>query len=242
MKIKFKNIHQEVFELEDIKTLVETLRVESNADFAVCFDLEEHCQRLLKSALALNFTLPKEVKIEEFTFFFLNQIKNKLQYEFNKQVAFTQSEYDENLNMLRLSNEIFKLRLIYHKDGLFKIELDKYTKNLDKDWKVKILKKSEFYIESSNPIWQHKFLPRPDFSYFFDQGFDEVIWLDENENICEGSFTALIFDGSKSPKANTLPSVSLNAIDVEYKEISEKLFKTSFYISNSMFIKKITDH
>lgn len=214
--MKFKHVQQEVFKLEDIKTLVESLRVETNENIALCFDLEEHAQRLMKSIIELQFDFPKGVTEDEFIFFLLNQIKNKLQYHFNKQAAFTQSEYDKNLNKLRLSNEIFKLRIIYHKDGQFKIELDEYTRALDKEWQVKLLSKDEFHIESSNLIWQHKFLPRPDFSYFLNQGYDEVIWLDENEHVCEGSFTAIIFEENKSPLANTLPSVSLQIMsDIE---------------------------
>jgi branched-subunit amino acid aminotransferase/4-amino-4-deoxychorismate lyase len=210
--MEFKNIKQEVFELKDIKTLVETLRVEVNEDFAVCYDLEAHAQRLLGSILELDFELAKGLESENFTFFLLNQIKNKLQYEFNRQVAFTYSQYDENLNLHRLSNGIYKLRIIYQKNASLKIELDQYNRDLSKDWKIKILTKDEFHIESLNRIWQHKFLPRPDFSYYLNQGFDEIIWGDENENICEASFTAIVYDNNKSPLANTLPSVSISQI------------------------------
>ena len=72
--MEFKNIKQEVFELKDIKTLVETLRVEVNEDFAVCYDLEAHAQRLLGSILELDFELAKGLESENFTFFLLNSV------------------------------------------------------------------------------------------------------------------------------------------------------------------------
>lgn len=234
--MKFEHVHQEVFKLEDIKTLVESIRVETNENVTLCFDLEAHAQRLLGSILELAFSFPKGITEEEFVFFLLNQIKNKLQYEFNKQAAFAQSEYDENLNMLRLNNEIYKLRVLYKKNGQFKIEIDPYTRDLNKNWKVKILTKEEFHIESSNPIWKHKFLPRPDFSYYLNPVYDEVIWRDENENICEGSFTAIIFEDNnciKSPKANTLPSTSLENFEMNFQEI-KKLPEKGFLLSNSI--------
>lgn len=238
--MKFKNVDQEVFKLGDIKTLVESIRIETNDNVALCFDLDLHAQRLLKSILELDFILPKDVMKEEFEFFLLNQVKNKLQYQFNKQAAFTRSEYDENLNMVRLSSEIYKLRIVYQKSGGFRIELDEYTRDLSEGWKVKILTKEEFHIESTNSIWQHKFLPRPDFSHYLNQGYDEVVWLDENEHICEASFTAILFEDGTSPKANTLPSTSLNLLKAQYQKINrDKLSKAKFCLTNSMLITQV---
>ena len=235
--MKFKNVKQEVFKLEDIESLVESIRVEVNENFCLCFDLELHLERLLKSIEELGFSLC--VQKEEFDLFFLNQIKNKLQYKFNRQVAFTYSEFDDDLNLLRLSTEIYKLRLVYKKDGCFIINLDEYQKDLKKEWKVKILEKKEFHIDSSNPIWKHKFLPRPDFSFYYNQGFDEIIWTDENGNICEGGFTAIIFDTNKTPLANTLESTSLRKLNLEKKETKE--LKQAWLTNSLIGIKKELD-
>ena len=90
--MKFKNVKQEVFKLEDINTLVETIRVEVNENLCLCFDLELHLQRLVKSLseLGFNFCVSKE----NFELFIYNQIKNKLQYEFGRNLAFALSEFD----------------------------------------------------------------------------------------------------------------------------------------------------
>ena len=230
--MQFNNVKQEVFEPKDITSLVETIRVEVNENFCLCFDLELHLQRLLESLLELDFKLA--VKKESFELFFLNQIKNKLQYKFARNISFAFSEFDENLNMLRLSKEIYKLRLIYNKDASFAIELEDYKRDLSKKFKVKILSKEEFHIESSNPIWQHKFLPRPDFSYYLDQAYDEVIWCDENDNICEGSFTAIVYGKNNSPLANTLKSTSLKKFSgIDFIQIKRNELK-DFSLINSM--------
>lgn len=210
--MKFENVPQKVFVLDDIKSLVETLRVEINEDMVMVFDLEDHGQRLLRSIIELGFTLPKNISQDDFSLFLLNQIKNKLQYDFCKTVSFTKSQRNKNLQFMRLSEEIYKLRLIYSNEASINISIEAYLRDLNKDWKVLILKKEDFYINSTNPIWRHKFLPRPDFSYFLNQGYDEVIWLDENENICEGSFTAIVFNDNKTPLANNLPSISIKQI------------------------------
>jgi branched-subunit amino acid aminotransferase/4-amino-4-deoxychorismate lyase len=240
--MQFEKVPQEVFKLEDIKTLVESIKVEFKENFCVVFNFELHAQRLLNSIIELNFELPKAVTEEEFGIFILTQIKNKLQYKFNSQVMFTEKQGFTK-------GKVFKLRLIYQKDSSFLIEIKEYKRDLDKEWKVKILDKEEFHIESTNPIWQHKFLPRPDFSYFFEQGFDELIWCDENDNICEGSFSAIIFEeenGIKSPKANTLPSTTLKKMDLEniyleYSEIKRDNFdQKNFTLVNSLVKKDVS--
>ena len=229
-----QNIKEEVFKLEDIKTLVESLRVEANETMALVFDLEAHAQRLLTSIVELGFQLPANFTQENFAFSLSHQIKNKLQYFFNKQISFALSEYQAK-KRLCLSDDVYKLRIIYQSAGDFDIEIEKYKRDLNKTLKVKILGKKEFHIDSSNPIWKHKFLPRPDFSYYLNQGFDEVIWTDENDNICEGSFTSIIYDDNKSPKANTLPSTSLlHFQDLEFVETKKDELPEDFYLSNSV--------
>ena len=232
--MKFEKVPQQVLKLKDIKSLVETLRVEINRDLVMVFDLEDHSQRLLQSITELNFKFPKNICKDDFNLFLMNQIKNKLQYDFHRTVSFTKSQRKKNLQLMRFSDEIYKLRLIYSNEAFIDISIEPYLRDLNdasptilltsqqadevfastqnKTWEVLVLKKDEFHIESTNPIWQHKFLPRPDFSYFLNQGYDEVLWLDENENLCEGSFTAIIFDGNKTPLANNLPSISIKQI------------------------------
>ena len=222
-----------ITKLEEINSLVETMRLEAQGEFMVLYDLEAHALRMLKSALELDFKL--KTKPEEFVLLFYNQIKNKIQYQFHKQLGISNDDINTN------AQEVYKLRFILERSGMLKTDIEEYKRDLKKAWKVKILNKEEFHIESTNPIWQHKFLPRPEFSGYFDQGYDEVIWRDEKGNICEGSFTAIIFDNNKSPKANTLPSISLSKIEkLEYIE-TDKLEK-DFTLTNSLIGKKKISH
>lgn len=237
----FENVKQEVFKLEDIDTLVESIRIEIKQGIAVVFNLERHMQRLLNSIQELGFSLPEGISADDFFLFFHTQIKNRAQYKFNSPVMFSNGSPRGVIasEATRQSiTSIYKLRLIYNKNSNFQIEIEKYKKDLNKEWTVKILTQEEFHIESTNPIWQHKFLPRPDFTYFFNQGYDEVIWRDEKGNICEGSFTAIIFDENKSPKANTLPSTSLKFFELDFAQTKE--LEGSFYLLNSMMVKKIS--
>ena len=222
-----------ITKLEEINSLVETMRLEAQGEFMLLYDLEAHALRMLKSALELGFKL--KAKPEEFVLLFYNQIKNKIQYQFHKQLGLLNDDINNN------AKEIYKLRFIMHRSGMLKIDIEEYKRDLKKAWKVKILDEKEFHIESSNPIWQHKFLPRPEFSKYFEQGYNEVIWRDENGNICEGSFTAIIFDNNKSPKANTLPSISLSKIS-NLKFVETKGLEKDFILTNSLIGKKKISH
>lgn len=84
--------------------------------------------------------------------------------------------------------------MIYKPSGEFKLELEDYEKHLKEFFKIKVLAKSEYQAKSNDPNKKHKLLPRPDFSKFFREGFDEVVWLNEKGEVCEGSYTNIFFE------------------------------------------------
>ena len=233
--MQFKNVQQSVFCLEDIGTLLETIKIETKQNIAICHDLELHAQRLYTSIKELGFNIACS-NIEDFKVFLQTQIKNKLQYFFSSPVLFHENLINKEIGLNKTAN-IFKLRLLYQKNSEIEISISKYQRDLEKTWQIKVLDKKEFHIEATNPIWRYKFYPRPDFSFYFNQGYDELIWTDENDNICEGSFSAIIYDNNKSPLANTLKSTSLQKQNLVFQKTKKADLK-NIYLVNSMIGKK----
>ena len=240
--------------LSTIKQLIESFRVEVSADHVIVYDLEEHLYRLVSSIDELEFDIPSYInEYQEFILFFQNQIKNKAQYFFKNSVGFARS----TINGQRLDNsslilqaQLFKLRLIYSRDAHFSIDIEPYTRDLTKAWQVKILTPEEFHIETTNPIWRHKFYPRPQIpSLTRNDGYDEVLWTNGQGHICEGSFTNIFFYNPQgklctpSLDSNILPGIMRSKI-METFEVVEghyypKDLEKGFLLVNSMFIKKV---
>jgi branched-subunit amino acid aminotransferase/4-amino-4-deoxychorismate lyase len=232
-----------------IEKLVESLRVEVNADHIVVYDLEEHLYRLISSIDQLEFEIPSQItQYEEFILFFQNQIKNKAQYYFKNPVGFTISTINgERLNNSSLvSTQLFKLRIIYTKNAKFTIDIEPYTRDLNKEWKVKVLDPKEFHIQTTNPIWRHKFYPR---IKLLAEPYDEVIWTNENGHICEGSFTNIFFYNSQgqlctpSLDSNILAGIMRSQIMETFEVIQghyyPKDLENGFFLVNSMFVKDV---
>lgn len=233
--------------------LLETLRIENIESDVIVYDLEEHCSRLNQSALELDFKL--ESDLQNFYLFVLNQIKNKAQYYFSKSVQFSKTKlYCENSNIetLRIQNlsahpELYRLRLIYSRSGKLEINMEPYTRDLDKTWRVKILSSKDFHINSKDKQWQYKLYPRADLKRFFTNDVDEIIWLNENHHLCEGSFTNIIFQNPSgkwcSPclATNILPGIMRKKI-IENFNVEEGFYQEqeikSLMLCNSFFIKK----
>lgn len=245
---------------QDIKELLETVRAESSTDLAYIYDLDEHITRLFISILELGFSLPKGVHDREDLILLLrNQVKNKAQYFFTQSVSFISTQFSVSasheiaLNSRAEFNPdaLFKLRIIYKKDASFSIDIESYTRDLEKSWQVKILDTKEFQIETTNSIWRHKFLPRPDTHSLNPSAteFDEVIWCNEHGHICEGSFTNIFFFNAKgqlctpSLDCNILPGVMRSKLIESFEVIEGHYYpqelKNGFFLVNSMFIKQI---
>lgn len=239
-----------------INQLLESLRLEEFEDMLVVYDLEAHCQRLLDSIEALDFSLipmgSLRSKDDGFILFIQNQIKNKTQYQFCKPVSFANTSLQTNSAAIltkRNGTRIHKLRLVYSKNSSFTIEIEPYTRDLAKAWQVKILSPKEFQIDSNDPKWRHKFYPRPTIPNSLFTDYDEIIWINEKGHVCEGSFTNIFFQ-DKAGKWHTphldcgiLPGTmrayliqELKATDGFY---SRNDLKDKVLLVNSMFIKEV---
>lgn len=232
--------------------LLETLRID-NADDVIVYDLDEHCNRLYKSASELGFKLNSDSA--NFYLFVLNQIKNKAQYYFSKSVQFANTKLKiqdsklETLEIQYLNAQLFRLRLIYSKNAGLEINIEPYQRDLNKIFMAKILSAKDFCIDSKDKQWQYKFYPRPDLKGFFDTDIDEIIWLNEKGYLCEGSFTNIIFQNysgkwcSPSLKTNILPGIMRKKI-IDNFTVEEGFYQPqeikSLLLCNSFFIKEAT--
>jgi branched-subunit amino acid aminotransferase/4-amino-4-deoxychorismate lyase len=238
-----------------IEKLVESLRIETNTDHVTVYDLEEHLYRLISSIDELSFKIPSQIsEYQELILFFQNQIKNKAQIFFKNSIGFARSTVNgQRLDSSSLISkaELFKLRIIYSHDAKFSIDIEPYTRDLNKSWQVKILDTKEFHIQTTNPIWRHKFLPRPATpSLSHSATCDEVIWTNENGHICEGSFTNVFFYNNQgqlctpSLDSNILPGIMRSKI-IESFNVTEGHYypedlRNGFFLVNSMFVKEIS--
>lgn len=180
-----------------IKQLLETIKITCDQDMAYIYDIDEHFDRLCKSIFDINLPLPKGVfDVDSFAMLIQNQIKNAAQYHFKKTTQFIRTSSKEILSGKTSQTELFRLRFIYNHDAKFTIDIEPYTRDSTKDWKLKLLSKEEFSIDSQDEKFKFKFLPRLDFSQYLipNSEYDEVIWTNEKDEICEGSFTNVFFE------------------------------------------------
>ncbi len=216
-----------------IKSLVESMRIENSGNITA-LNIFRHLKRLKNSVIELKFQIPASIEPENFELFFFNQIKNFLQYKFKK--IFESYEYLDINPIKKLDRDLYKLRLTYDKDGKFKIEIENYQRNLNQPLKIKILE--EFIVEKNDTKWQHKFFPREDIS--IPVNFDEVIWKNDKGEICEGSFSNIIWQKqgelfTPTQSCNLLPGIAreillennkinTGAYMAEELETAEKIF------------------
>jgi len=193
-------------QIDSITKLVESIRVEKYPNSAIVYNAELHYARLASSITKLGFrALGPDNEISKL--FFYNQIKNFIQYQFQSVCAFKENSIPiNNEDKSKQNFSIHKLRIEYDKNGKLNISCDKYQKPLDKIWRIKILKPDEFCIDSQDPLWSHKYLPRLSFSL---DDCDEVIWVNEKGELCEGSFTNIFYQ--KANKFYT-PSLKTNIL------------------------------
>ncbi len=247
--------------IQDIKQLLETIRVEASPDIAYIYDIDEHINRLLISIRELDFSLPQGINNQEdFILLLRNQVKNKTQYFFKALVNFLGSKLEaRSLKLISIRPPasslqplaLFKLRIVYNQDGSFEIGIEPYTRDLKKTWQVKILDPKEFHIETTNPIWKHKFLPRPDTQSLSHSAtkYNEIIWTNEHGHICEGSFTNVFFFNAQgqlctpSLDCNILPGIMRNKIMENFEVVEGNYYpqdlENGFFLVNSMFVKDI---
>ena len=225
-------------QINSINKLVESLRVEKYPNTTIVYNANLHFARLSSSITALNFKAlgPDD---ETSKLFFYNQIKNFIQYQFQSVCAFREDSIPENNSLNDKQNfSIHKLRIEYDKNGKLNISCDKYQKPLDKIWQIKILKPDEFCIDSQDPLWRHKYLPRLSFSL---DNCDEVIWVNEKGELCEGSFTNIFYQKENqfftpSLKTNILAGV-MRVLVIRKTSASEVLEPASeLYQADKIFL------
>jgi 4-amino-4-deoxychorismate lyase len=229
-----------ILDINEINILVESLRVEKYSNTTLVYNLDLHLARLLKSIEILNFKLPSK-DLTQNKLFFYNQIKNFVQYQFKSVCGFQENTIPNN-EKLNQNFSLYKLRIEYDKNSQIKIESQEYKKNPNKIWQIKILKPSDFFIQSQNPVWKHKYLPRKNFDL---DDCDEVIWLNEKNEICEGSFTNVFWKKenqiyTSDLNCNILPGImrsmviaKTNAREV-FKPISELKTADKIFLTNAV--------
>lgn len=237
-----------------IKQILETIKITCNQDMVYIYDIDEHFDRLCKSIFDINLPLPKGVfDVDSFAMLIQNQIKNAAQYYFKKTTQFIRTSPKEILNGKANQEKLFRLRLIYNHDAKFSIDIEPYTRDLTKDWKLKLLSKEEFSIDSQDEKFKFKFLPRLDFSQYLipNSEFDEVIWTNEKDEICEGSFTNIFFQDDSGQfhtpylEANILDGVmrakfilALDATERSIKADELSSFKKVFLTNTMIGLKE----
>jgi 4-amino-4-deoxychorismate lyase len=150
---------------------------------------------------------------------------------------------------------IYKLRLIYNIDGEIKSEISLYERFLENNV-IKFTIAKNFKINSEDKKWKHKFFPREEISLnnlisletrchelntninhlnkntiSLPDTNQEIIWTNEKNEICEGSFTNIFFRKDNQWLTPHIDSNLLNGtmrkILINELEASEK--KTSIY-------------
>lgn len=224
-----------------IDTLIESIRVEAYEGSAIVYNLRRHTLRLWNSIKILGFALPEDINDSEGLFLFLsNQIKNLVQYQFKSVCGFKE---DSLVTKTNPSFSVWKLRLIYNRNGSIAKNLEPYQRDLARVWQIKIIEPADFKIDTKDQMWRHKFLPRP--ALAIEGDLDEMIWLNERREICEGSFTNIFWvkNGQWYTPAltcNILPGIMRSLIIEKYqaKEVQAQLRELneadSIYLSNAL--------
>lgn len=223
------------------KALIESICVEKQQDLVIAFNLERHLKRLIKSIDSFNFEYIKGVEKDHLEFFLFNQIKNHLQYKFNS--VFSSADFLDTQPVKASQRQLYKLRLIYKKDACFEIECNEYKRDLNKILKIKILDFNNFHVSKDDKKWKHKFYPRAKIT--IPESYDEVIWLNNQKEICEGSFTNIFWRQDNefytpSLDCNILPGIAreiileANKINIGNFQLSDLEKADEIFLSNSM--------
>lgn len=234
-----------------MEALFETIRIEEYGNAVIVYNSELHAKRLLKSIKGLGFK--NDISDEEWLLFFQNQIKNFIQYKFNKVMSFKENVIADP-NKEGPTHRVYKLRFIYSENSEININIEEYTRDLNKDWKVRVIDPEEFSINSQDLQWRHKLYSRENIPVSAE--WQEQIWLNEKGEVCEGSFTNIFWqteDGAwftPALSSNILAGVmrellipALKAKEVNYTVYDLKKAKTIILTNAMIGIKEISlDH
>ncbi len=154
--------------MQELK-LFESIRLEAKENSLV-LDIEPHLSRLGKSAQELGFDFNK----------------NLCRQELEKSLAST------------LKPGLYKLKIILERTGLIETQIEPYLRFRDPNYilRVRILDPQVYH--SQDPlIYKHKSSLRPDLSAYL-QDVDELIWLNKDGWLAEGSYTNIFWEESPS--------------------------------------------
>lgn len=160
---------------ESIKVSIKPALEDGSRQAYLIHNLDSHLARLIDSINELGFT---KINIAD--------CREKIE-------AYLKEYFEQEQN---LQTQIFKLRFSYSIEAKYQIECKPYTRDLSKPFRLRVLDFDDFHIDSNNPINKHKYLPRKNINDFLkasQQNTDEVIWLNQKKEICEGSFTNIFF-------------------------------------------------
>lgn len=232
-----------------METLFESIRIEEYGNAVVVYNSMLHARRIFKSAKELGFENAIVINdnethtTEHNILFFQNQVTNYIQYQFNKVVAFQENIIAEPFKEAP-THQVHKLRFKYLENGAIEINHEKYDRNLKAEWKVRIIDPEEFHIHSEELAWKHKLYNRENIPVSVE--WQEQIWLNEKEEVCEGTFTNIFWQDENgdwytpSLKTNILPGIMrglliprLQAKEVEYT-IYDLKKASKIYLTNAM--------
>jgi hypothetical protein len=231
-----------------INQLLETIRLKYNPEenIITIFNLNIHTERLLHSITELNFKINENS--EKSLMFFSKDFSNSALLDKEiKNLNITNPNirtFTGSFNYDNQEKNIYKLRLIYNIDGEIKREISLYDRFLENNV-IKFTIAKNFKINSEDKKWRHKFFPREEISlnnlisletrcHELNTNINynqELIWTNEKDEICEGSFTNIFFRKDNQWLTPHIDSNLLNGtmrkILINELEASEK--KTSIY-------------
>jgi hypothetical protein len=204
-----------------INNLIETIRLKYNPEenIITIYNLNLHTERLLNSITELNFKINENS--EKSLMFFSKDFSNSILLD-KEVINFNLTDsnirtFTGSFNYDNQEKNIYKLRLIYNIDGEIKSEISLYERFLENNV-IKFTIAKNFKINSEDKKWKHKFFPRENISLdnliSLETRCDELntninhvnkniisvpdtnhelIWTNEKDEICEGSFTNIFF-------------------------------------------------
>ena len=242
-----------------INQLLETIRLKYNPEenIITIYNLNLHTERLLHSITELNFKINENS--EKSLMFFSKDFSNsalldKVINNFNLTDSNIRT-FTGSFNYDNQEKNIYKLRLIYNIGGEIKSEISLYERFLENNV-IKFTIAKNFKINSEDKKWRHKFFPREEISlnnlisletrchelntniHHLNKNTislpdinQELIWTNEKDEICEGSFTNIFFKKNNQWLTPHIDSNLLNGtmrkILINELEASEK--KTFIY-------------
>jgi len=199
-----------------ITHLLETIRIKYNPEnnSITIFNSNLHHERLLNSISELNFKINEKDILDNIS---ENSIKffNKLDEIETFSGSFKYDNQEKN---------IYKLRLIYSSEGEIKTEISLYDRFLENNI-IHFSLSRDFKVNSKDKKWKHKFFPREEISLNkVTDNNQEIIWTNEKNEICEGSFTNLFL---RKKNIWITPHLESNLLNGTMRKILIKELKAS---------------